>query len=249
MSSALELVDVVKTYPGTPPVRALDGVSLRIDHGELAAVVGPSGSGKSTMLHVMGTLDRPSEGAVRIDGREVSAFGDRRMSAVRARLIGFVFQQFFLIDGATAVDNVANGLLYSGTPLRERRLRAAEALISVGLVHRLDHLPNQLSGGERQRVAFARAIVHRPAIILADEPTGNLDSRSSGAILDLMHRLHEGGSTIVVITHDQDVAASLPRQISVRDGRIDGDSRRERDVSANGQGAPPVSAATGSDIR
>ncbi|MEM7274544.1 MAG: ABC transporter ATP-binding protein [Actinomycetota bacterium] len=224
MSAALELDDVVKTYDGTPPVQALDGVSLRIDHGELAAIVGPSGSGKSTMLHVMGTLDRPSSGTVRIDGREVSGFGDRRLSAVRSRLIGFVFQQFFLIDGATAIDNVANGLLYSGVPPTERRYRAAEALLSVGLGHRLTHLPNQLSGGERQRVAFARAIVNRPAIILADEPTGNLDSRSSGAILHLIGRLNQDGSTIVVITHDIEVAASLPRQISVRDGRIEHDT-------------------------
>lgn len=224
MTAALELEDVVKTYDGSPPVRALDGVSLQIDHGELTAIVGPSGSGKSTMLHVMGTLDLPTEGAVKIDGREVSGFGDRRLSAVRSRLIGFVFQQFFLIDGASAIDNVANGLLYSGVSPEDRRYRAAEALISVGLGHRLTHLPNQLSGGERQRVAFARAIVNRPAIILADEPTGNLDTKSSAAILDLIGQLNEAGSTIVVITHDTEVAASLPRQISVRDGRIERDT-------------------------
>ncbi|MEL6982623.1 MAG: ABC transporter ATP-binding protein [Actinomycetota bacterium] len=224
MTAALELVDVVKTYPGPPPVRALDGVSLRIGQGELAAVVGPSGSGKSTMLHMMGTLDRPTDGTVWIDGREVSSLSDRRLSAVRSQLIGFVFQQFFLVDGASAVENVANGLLYSGVAPAERRRRAAEALISVGLGHRLTNLPNQLSGGERQRVAFARAIVNRPAIILADEPTGNLDTRSSSAILDLITDLNRAGSTIVVITHDTEVAQSLPRQISVRDGRIDHDS-------------------------
>ena len=223
-TAALELVDVVKEYEGTPPVRALDGVTLRIEHGELVAVVGPSGSGKSTMLHVMGTLDRPSEGAVLIDGRQVSSFGDRRLSAVRSQLIGFVFQQFFLIDGTTALDNVANGLLYSGINPSERRYRAAEALVAVGLAHRLSHFPNQLSGGEQQRVAIARAIVNRPAIVLADEPTGNLDSRSSGAILDLITELGEAGSTIVVITHDVDVAASMSRQISLNDGRVEHDS-------------------------
>ncbi len=223
---ALELTDAVKEYAGTPPVRALDGVSLTIEQGELAAIVGPSGSGKSTMLHVMGTLDRPTSGRVSIDGQEVSSLGDRKLSAVRSQLIGFVFQQFFLIDGMTALDNVANGLLYAGVPKRTRRYSAAEALVSVGLGHRLTHQPNQLSGGERQRVAIARAIVHKPAIVLADEPTGNLDSTSSEAILELIHQLHRAGSTIVVITHDVDVANALPRQIAVRDGRIEHDVRR-----------------------
>ncbi|MEM8926444.1 MAG: ABC transporter ATP-binding protein [Actinomycetota bacterium] len=230
MTAALELIDVVKEYEGTPPVRALDGVDLRIEQGELAAIVGPSGSGKSTMLQVMGTLDRPSSGVVRIDGREVSAFGDRRLSAVRSQLIGFVFQQFFLIDGMTALDNVANGLLYTGVATPERRYRAAEALVAVGLAKRIGHLPNQLSGGERQRVAIARALVHRPAIILADEPTGNLDSRSSDAILELIEELHRSGSTILVITHDLTVAERMPRRIAVRDGRIESDTGR----AANG---------------
>lgn len=223
--SALELIDVVKEYPGTPPVRALAGVSLAIERGELAAIVGPSGSGKSTMLHVMGTLDLPTSGQVLIDGREVSGFSDRRLSAVRSQLIGFVFQQFFLIDGMSALDNVANGLLYSGVSPTRRRLKAADALIKVGLAHRLGHLPNQLSGGERQRVAIARAIVNDPAIVLADEPTGNLDSRSSEAIMELLHGLHGSGSTIIVITHDSDLAASLPRQIAFRDGRVESDTR------------------------
>ncbi|MGI9615090.1 MAG: ABC transporter ATP-binding protein, partial [Acidimicrobiales bacterium] len=232
---------------GTPPVRALDGVSLRVEPGELAAIVGPSGSGKSTMLHVMGTLDLPSEGKVLIDGREVSSFGDRRLSAVRAQSIGFVFQQFFLIDGMSALDNVANGLLYSGVHPAERRCRSAEALISVGLGHRFGHQPNQLSGGERQRVAIARAIVNRPAIVLADEPTGNLDSRSSGAILDLIRELSAAGSTIVVITHDAEVAEALPRQIAVRDGKVEHDSAlaESSDLSkrSNGRQAHSTSSA------
>ena len=218
---ALELIDVVKEYPGTPPVRALDGVSMRIDAGELVAIVGPSGSGKSTLLHVMGTLDRPTSGTVKIDGIELSTLSDRKLSAARARLIGFVFQQFFLLDGATAVANVSNGLLYSGTPKRERLFQAAKALDRVGLSHRLHHNPNELSGGERQRVAIARALVHDPAIVLADEPTGNLDSKSSESVVGLLRDLHAGGRTIVVITHDRELASSLPRQVGVRDGRLD----------------------------
>ena len=223
-AAALQMVNVVKEYPGTPPVRALDGVNLTVETGELTAIVGPSGSGKSTMLHVMGTLDRPSEGSVFIDGREVSSLSDRKLSAVRSALVGFVFQQFFLLDGATAVDNVATGLLYSGRPARQRRQAAAETLERVGLGHRLDHRPNELSGGERQRVAIARALVAQPALVLADEPTGNLDSKTSESIQELLHELHQEGSTIVVVTHDNELADSLPRQVRFRDGHIEYDS-------------------------
>lgn len=221
---ALELINVKKHYSATPPVKALDGVSLTMQQGDLAAIVGPSGSGKSTLLHVIGTLDRPTSGTVKIAGHNVSDLSDRRLSGVRSQLIGFVFQQFFLVDGLSTVDNVATGLLYTGKPPRERRYRAAEALIRVGLGHRLNHRPNQLSGGERQRVAIARAVINKPAIVLADEPTGNLDSKTSDSIMDLFHELNDEGATIAVITHDHDVAASLPRQISIRDGQIDSDS-------------------------
>ncbi len=221
---ALELTDVVKEYPGNPPVRALDGVDLRVDTGELTAIVGPSGSGKSTMLHVMGTLDRPTNGSVKIAGHEVSSMSDRRLSGVRSRLVGFVFQQFFLLDGATAIDNVATGLLYSKVPKRRRQVVAAETLQRVGLGHRLHHRPNELSGGERQRVAIARALVARPALVLADEPTGNLDSSTSESIQALLHELHAEGATIIVVTHDNELADSLPRQVRFRDGRVEHDS-------------------------
>jgi putative ABC transport system ATP-binding protein len=222
--AALEMRDVVKEYPGHPPVRALDDVSVRIDHGELVAVVGPSGSGKSTLLNVMGTLDRPTSGIVSVDGIDTATLSDKAVAGTRARRIGFVFQQFFLLDGMTAVENVANGLIYQGVPLRERRERSIDALRRVGLGHRLDHSTNHLSGGERQRVAVARALVHNPAFVLADEPTGNLDSRSTAAVMDLIRGLHADGATIVVITHDHDIAESLPRQVSVLDGRIQSDS-------------------------
>jgi putative ABC transport system ATP-binding protein len=222
----LELVDVVKQYPGNPPVEVLRGVSLEIGSGELVAIAGPSGSGKSTLLHIIGTLDRPTSGTVRVTGHDVTQLTDRQVSGLRARRIGFVFQQFFLLEGMSAVDNVANGLLYLGVPIDRRRTAATEALERVGLGHRLRHLPSQLSGGEQQRVAIARALIARPAIVLADEPTGNLDSASGASILALLHELNaEDGTTIAVITHDHDVAAGLPRQIAIRDGRIVHDSR------------------------
>jgi putative ABC transport system ATP-binding protein len=224
VTAALEAIGITKQYPGTPPIVALDDVSLTIGHGELAAIVGPSGSGKSTLLHVIGTLDRPTSGQLHLSGVDVSNISDRQLSAVRSQLIGFVFQQFFLIEAMSALENVANGLLYRGVPARQRRRQAAEALERVGLGHRLQHEPSRLSGGERQRVALARAIVNRPAIVLADEPTGNLDSRSGASVMELIRELHGEGRTIVIITHDRDLADSLPRQILMRDGRIESDS-------------------------
>ena len=217
----LELRGAGKTYPG--PVHALRDVDLAIEAGELVAIVGPSGSGKSTLLHLMGTLDRPTAGTVRVAGNPVADLSDRRLAALRARTIGFVFQQFFLLDGMTALDNVAQGLLYTGVPAPERRARAALSLERVGLAARLHHRPAQLSGGERQRVAIARALVGRPAIVFADEPTGNLDSRSGADVVALLRELNDEGHTIVVITHDRDLAAALPRRVAMRDGRVEED--------------------------
>jgi putative ABC transport system ATP-binding protein len=222
----LELEAVTKTYGSEPPVPALRGVSFRVLRGELVAIVGPSGSGKSTLLHLMGTLERPSAGRVWITGVDVAELDDRQLAAVRATRIGFVFQQFFLAEHASALENVADGLLYAGAPVAERRERAAEALARVGLGRRLAARPTQLSGGERQRVAIARALVGRPAIVLADEPTGNLDSATGQAIMDLIEELHGQGATIVVITHEHEIAARIPRQIALRDGRIVTDRRR-----------------------
>jgi len=220
----LELIDVIKEYPGDPPVVALAGIDLRIDQGELVAIVGPSGSGKSTLLQVMGTLERPSRGVVRIAGEDTSTMSDTQLSGLRARRLGFVFQQFFLLDGLSVLDNVADGLLYRGGRQSDRRRLAHKAIERVGLGHRMDHRPNQLSGGEQQRTAIARALAGRPSLVMADEPTGNLDSATGAAILELLGELHDEGTTIVLITHDQEVAAAMERRIEIKDGRIIGDT-------------------------
>ncbi|WP_157254382.1 ABC transporter ATP-binding protein [Nonomuraea typhae] len=216
--SVIELRQVTKTYHGD--VQALRGVDLTVEYGELVAIVGPSGSGKSTMLNLIGTLDRPTTGIVRIAGHDIATLSDRQLSALRAKHLGFVFQQFHLSPGVSALDNVADGLLYTGTPRRVRREKAAAALERVGLGHRLGHKPNQLSGGEQQRVAVARAVAGDPPLLLADEPTGNLDSASGAEVLRILGDLHASGTTIAVITHDMDVAAWCPRQVKVRDGAV-----------------------------
>jgi putative ABC transport system ATP-binding protein len=220
----LELTRVIKAYPGSPPVRALDMVSLAVTAGELVAVVGPSGSGKTTLLHLMGTLDQPTAGTIRVTGNEVAPMTDRELSTLRASRIGFVFQQFFLAEHQTVLGNVADGLLYAGVPRPERRKLAAGALERVGLAHRAAARPTQLSGGERQRVAIARAIAGRPPVVLADEPTGNLDSATGASILALLEELNAAGITIVVITHDNAVASRMRRRVEMLDGHIVADT-------------------------
>ena len=232
MTAILEITDVSRSYPGSPPVTALAAAHLTIHQAERTAVLGPSGSGKTTLLHVAGTLERPSGGSVRIGGQEVSALSDAELSAVRGRRLGFVFQQFYLLDHLDAVQNVALGLLYRGGQARARRAAAADALHRVGLGHRLGHKPAQLSGGERQRVAIARAVAGHPDVVLADEPTGNLDSVAGGQIIHLLAGLAADGTAVVVVTHDPAVAAAMDRRVVMQDGRIIADDRDEGNEGA-----------------
>jgi putative ABC transport system ATP-binding protein len=222
----LRLTDVRKQYAGDPPVQSLNGVSLQVSSGDMVAVVGPSGSGKTTLMHLIAALDRPTGGSVCFAGQDVGGLSDRQLSGLRSRHIGMIFQQFFLLETRTALDNVATGLLYRGVPGPERRRLAAAALREVGLANRAGHRPGQLSGGERQRVAVARALVGEPALILADEPTGNLDSRAGAGLLDLLQQLNRRGATLIVVTHDQQVAEAMHRQVELRDGEIVSDNRK-----------------------
>jgi putative ABC transport system ATP-binding protein len=241
----LEVDNVTKTYPGEPPVQALRGVNLTIGQGELVGIVGPSGSGKTTLLQLMGTLDRPSSGQVRITGLDVAAMADDDIAYLRATRIGFIFQQFFLAEHAAVLDNVADGLLYAGMPPKQRRQRALEALDLVGLGNRTNARPTQLSGGQRQRVAIARALVGQPAIVLADEPTGNLDQATGQSILALLDQLHQGGSTIVVITHDHTIADRMLRKVEILDGHVVADTSAAGAKSRHPRArpAPPPTAA------
>tara|TARA_B110000008_G_scaffold202705_1_gene201364 strand:- start:767 stop:1438 length:672 start_codon:yes stop_codon:yes gene_type:complete len=223
----MELIGVQKSYAGNPPVEALRGIDLTINEGELIGLVGTSGSGKSTMLNIMGALDHPTEGKVRIQGQDLSALSDRQLSSLRGKRIGFIFQQFHLIAGLSLVENVATGVLYQGASRSQRIKNGIRLLTKVGLGNRLDHLPHQLSGGEQQRVAVARALMGEPAIILADEPTGNLDSKTSEEIVKLLHQLNKDGSTIIVVTHDRELASSFPGMVTLRDGLVESDSRAQ----------------------
>ena len=228
---AVNLREVSKVYPGTPPVIALSDVTLTVNHGELLGIVGASGSGKSTLLHVLGTLTRPTAGSVFINGLDTDGLSDRQLSGVRSSYVGFVFQDFFLLPGISAMENVEQGLLYSGTSLTKRKKLAEQILDRVGLRHRAKHLANEMSGGEQQRVAIARALVHNPAFVLADEPTGNLDSNNTASIMELFKSLNDEGTTVILITHDLDIAAMCNRQVNLQDGKIQTDSLLEREGS------------------